>query len=108
MKKADGKGMGSIVDTSYLGLVSDQYLRDVVVSGLPGQGMPDFQHHGPKGGPMQAMTDAEITSVVAWLGSHRTPATTASTGANPSENTTQPQPKQSETKSGAAVSSVAQ
>jgi cytochrome c oxidase cbb3-type subunit 3/ubiquinol-cytochrome c reductase cytochrome c subunit len=95
-KKADGRGMGSIVDPSYLGLVSDQYLRDVVVSGLPGQGMPDFQHHGAKGAAPQAMTDAEITSVVAWLGSHRTAAKQA-------ENTTQPQnakpqPKQSETK----------
>jgi cytochrome c oxidase cbb3-type subunit 3/ubiquinol-cytochrome c reductase cytochrome c subunit len=92
-----GKGLGSIVDRSYLGLVSDQYLRDVVVSGLPGQGMPDFQHHGPKGGPVQAMTDTEITSVVAWLASHRTPATTASAQTAQPQNA-QSQPKQTETK----------
>jgi mono/diheme cytochrome c family protein len=72
-----GKGMGSIVDPSYLGLVSDQYLRNVIVGGMPG--MPDFAHHGAPGTTPHVMTDAEVTSVVAWLGSHRTGATQAQT-----------------------------
>jgi hypothetical protein len=59
--------------------------------------MPDFAHHGAPGTTPHVMTDAEVTSVVAWLGSHRT-------GAAQAQQTTQPQeahpqgPKQSETK----------
>lgn len=94
-RTADGHGMGSIVDPSYLALVSDQYLRSVIVGGMPG--MPDFAHHGGPGTTPHVMTDTEVTSVVAWLGSHRT-------GTAQAQQTTQPQeahpqgPKQSETK----------
>jgi mono/diheme cytochrome c family protein len=58
---------GSIVDPTYLSLIGDQGLRDIVVSGLPGEGMPDW--HGD--GSVKPMTDKEVTDVVAWLGSHR-------------------------------------
>jgi cytochrome c oxidase cbb3-type subunit 3/ubiquinol-cytochrome c reductase cytochrome c subunit len=96
-RTADGHGLGSIVDRSYLALVSDQYLRSVIVGGLPGQGMPDYLHHGAPGTAPHVMTDGDVSSVVAWLGSHRTEATQA-------QQTTQPQeahpegPKQTETK----------
>jgi cytochrome c oxidase cbb3-type subunit 3/ubiquinol-cytochrome c reductase cytochrome c subunit len=42
-------------------------LRDIVVAGLPGEGMPDWR--GDRSG--KPMTDKEVTDVVAWLGSHR-------------------------------------
>jgi mono/diheme cytochrome c family protein len=58
---------GSIVDPTYLSLISDRGLRDIVVAGLPGEGMPDWRGDG-SGKPM---TDKEVTDVVAWLGSHR-------------------------------------
>lgn len=58
---------GSIVDPTYLSLISDRGLRDIVVAGLPGEGMPDWSGDG-SGKPM---TDKEVTDVVAWLGSHR-------------------------------------
>lgn len=59
--------IGSIVDPTYLSLISNRGLRDIVVAGLPGEGMPDWRGDG-SGKPM---TDKEVTDVVAWLGSHR-------------------------------------
>jgi len=58
---------GSIVDSTFLSLVSDQGLRDIVVSGLPGEGMPDWRGDGTA----KPMTDKDVTDVVAWLTSHR-------------------------------------
>lgn len=70
---ADGTGTangvrGSIVDPTYLALISAQGLRDITVAGLPDAGMPDWR--GEAGG--HAMTDADVTNIVAWLRSHRT------------------------------------
>jgi mono/diheme cytochrome c family protein len=68
---ADGKGgtsRGSIVDPSYLALVSDQSLRSTVIAGRTDLGMPDFR--GGKGGtPLGA---AQLADVVAWLAAQRT------------------------------------
>ena len=52
-----------MVDTAYLRLVSDQYLRTVVIAGRPELGMPGFRDYVP-GKPM---TPDEISDVVAWL-----------------------------------------
>jgi mono/diheme cytochrome c family protein len=63
---ADGRGGprgGSIVDGSYLALVSDQALRTAVVCGRTDLGMPDWR--GAGGG--QPMSDQAIADVVAWL-----------------------------------------
>lgn len=54
---------GSIVDGSYLGLVSDQGLRTAVLVGRPALGMPDWRGDG-KDPPMTA---EEVADVVAWL-----------------------------------------
>jgi cytochrome c oxidase cbb3-type subunit 3/ubiquinol-cytochrome c reductase cytochrome c subunit len=67
---ASGEGnkeqhVGSIVDPAYLALISDQELRNIVIAGVPG--MPDWRSDTP-GHPM---ADAQITNIVAWLGSHR-------------------------------------
>jgi cytochrome c oxidase cbb3-type subunit 3/ubiquinol-cytochrome c reductase cytochrome c subunit len=73
---ADGTGarvrgtpVGSIVDPAYLALISNQGLRSIVLAGIPGQGMPDWRSDAG-----QAMTDQQITDIVAWLASHRTNA----------------------------------
>jgi mono/diheme cytochrome c family protein len=58
---------GSIVDPTYVSLISNQGLRDIVVSGLPGENMPDWR--GDVAG--KAMTDKEATDIVAWMTSHR-------------------------------------
>jgi mono/diheme cytochrome c family protein len=53
---------GSIVDPSYLALVSDQALRAAVICGRPDLGMPDWR--GERG---RAMNEQQISDVVAWL-----------------------------------------
>src|SRR5207253_4001485 len=66
----DGRGgsnASSIVDGSYLALVSDQELRTIVIAGRPEVGAPDWRGD-VKGRPMSAQ---EISDVVAWLSSHR-------------------------------------
>jgi mono/diheme cytochrome c family protein len=65
----DGKSgkVGSIVDGSYLALISDQSLRSITIAGRPAEGMPDWRTDGA-----QPMTDQQITDVVAWLASKRT------------------------------------
>ncbi len=64
-----GKGGSSIVNGSYLALVSDQFLRTNVIVGRPDLGAPDFRSD-VEGHPM---TDQEITDVVAWLTAQRPP-----------------------------------
>jgi cytochrome c oxidase cbb3-type subunit 3 len=58
---------GSIIDPAFLSLVSNQSLRTAVLTGRADRGMPDWRSHAP--GP--AMTDQEISDVVAWLSAHR-------------------------------------
>ena len=64
-----GKGDGSIVNGAYLALVSDQYLRTVVIAGRPELRAPDWRSD-VQGRPMTAQ---EITDVVAWLIAQRPP-----------------------------------
>jgi mono/diheme cytochrome c family protein len=66
----DGRGgpkASSIVDDSYLALVSDQHLRTLVITGRPELGAPDWRNNLP-GKPMSSQ---EISDVVAWLASQR-------------------------------------
>jgi mono/diheme cytochrome c family protein len=58
---------GSIVDPTYLALISDQGLRDIIVAGMPGEGMPDWR------GDVQGkpLSDQDVTNIVAWLESRR-------------------------------------
>jgi cytochrome c oxidase cbb3-type subunit III len=60
---------GSILDGSFLGLVSEQMIRTTIIAGRPDIGHPDWRGLIP-GRPM---TDAEVTDVAAWLIS-QTPA----------------------------------
>lgn len=66
---AEGSGgrAGSIVDGSYLALVSNQDLRLSVILGRPARGAPDWRGDVP-GRPM---TEQEISDVVAWLDAQR-------------------------------------
>jgi cytochrome c oxidase cbb3-type subunit 3 len=64
-----GKGGSSIVDGAYLALVSDQYLRTVVIAGRPEFGAPDWRSDVPA----RPMSAQEITDVVAWLTAQRSP-----------------------------------
>ncbi len=67
---AEGRGgdqAGSIVDGSYLALVSDQGLRTTVIVGRRELGAPDWRHNAPG----KVMSDEDITDVVSWLISQR-------------------------------------
>jgi cytochrome c oxidase cbb3-type subunit 3 len=66
----DGRGgpKGSaITNDSFLALVSDQGLRTIVIAGRPELGAPDWR--GNVRG--KAMSDQEVTDVVAWLVARR-------------------------------------
>ena len=58
---------GSITDPDFLALLSDQALRTVIVAGRPDIGQPDWKSYLPQ----QAMSDQQVTDVVAWLASQR-------------------------------------
>jgi cytochrome c oxidase cbb3-type subunit 3 len=62
-----GQKGSSIVDGSFLALVSDQELRTIVIAGRPELGAPDWRSDVP-GRPMSAQ---EVSDVVAWLSSQR-------------------------------------
>jgi cytochrome c oxidase cbb3-type subunit 3 len=65
------RGASSIVDGSYLALVSDQGLRTMVIVGRPDLGAPDWR--GNVRG--KAMAFRDISDVIAWLSAQR-PVTT--------------------------------
>jgi mono/diheme cytochrome c family protein len=86
----EGKGTaksGSIVDGSYLALVSDQSLRSTVIAGRPELGQPDWRNYVP-GHPMTA---AEVTDVVAWLSAQRTKTPGQPYAANQESQTNSPE-----------------
>ena len=62
-----GSHASSIVDGSYLSLVSDQHLRTTVIVGMPGLGAPDWRGDVP-GKPMSGQ---DVSDVVAWLAAQR-------------------------------------
>ena len=62
-----GPKAGSVVDGSFLGLVTDQSLRTTVIAGRPDIGHPDWRGDG-KGAPL---TSQQVSDVVAWLASQR-------------------------------------
>jgi mono/diheme cytochrome c family protein len=62
-----GKGkLGSIVDPSYLALISDQNLRSITIAGRPDEAMPDWRTDAA-----QPMTDQRVTDILAWLATKR-------------------------------------
>ena len=67
---AEGRGgskASSIVDGSYLALVSDQQLRTIVIAGRPELGAPDWRRD-VVGHPI---SEQSISDVVAWLSAQR-------------------------------------
>jgi mono/diheme cytochrome c family protein len=57
----------SIVDPAFLSLVSDQGLRTAVIAGRPDLGAPDWRSDLSG----RAMSDQEVTDIVAWLSQQR-------------------------------------
>ena len=63
-----GTKASSIVDPSYLAMVSDQNLRTTIIAGRPEIGAPDWR--GDVAG--KPLSPDDVSDVVAWLASHRT------------------------------------
>jgi cytochrome c oxidase cbb3-type subunit 3 len=70
-------GDPSILNPSFLALVSDQYLRTIVIVGRPELNAPDFRGNLPG----HVMSDQEITDVVAWMSSQRNSISSSQVGA---------------------------
>jgi cytochrome c oxidase cbb3-type subunit 3/ubiquinol-cytochrome c reductase cytochrome c subunit len=68
-KAPNGEHLGSLVDPAYLALISDQGLRSIILAGRTEQGTHDWRSYSPG----HSMSDQEITDVIAWLTSHRSP-----------------------------------
>ena len=68
-----GSSPDSIVDPTYLALVSNQSLRSLIVAGRPDEGVPDWRSY-ISGSGARALTAQEIDNLVAWLAAHRSPA----------------------------------
>jgi mono/diheme cytochrome c family protein len=65
---------GSVLDRSFLSLISDQSLRTSVIAGRSDRGMPDFRKHSP---PLAAQ---DVSDLVAWLSASRGPEIVSQTG----------------------------
>ncbi len=83
-------GDPSILNPSFLALVSDQYLRTIVIVGRPELNAPDFRgnlpanlmsNHELADVSRRAMSDQEITDVVAWMSSQRNSISSPQVGA---------------------------
>lgn len=57
----------NIANPTYLALVSDRMLRTLIVAGRPDIGQPDWRGDVPG----RALTDQDVTDLVAWLASRR-------------------------------------
>jgi cytochrome c oxidase cbb3-type subunit III len=62
-----GQKASSIVDGSFLALLSDQELRTIVIVGRPELGAPDWRNDVPG----KSMSAREVSDVVAWLAAQR-------------------------------------
>ena len=82
VKLAREEKPAQLVNPDYLHLVSDQYLRSVIIAGRPELGMPNYQEF-VKDHPMSS---EEIADVVAWLASHRLTAEEANAAVSPTAN----------------------
>jgi mono/diheme cytochrome c family protein len=64
---ARARSAGSVIDESFLALTSDQALRTAVITGRPDEGAPSWRECQSG----QAMSEQDISDVVAWMASHR-------------------------------------
>jgi cytochrome c oxidase cbb3-type subunit III len=64
-----GPGAGSIVDPTYLALVSDQSIRTTVIAGRSDLSKPDWRNYVPG----QPLTPQDVSDLVAWIVGHRKP-----------------------------------
>jgi mono/diheme cytochrome c family protein len=91
---ANGEGgdAGPLHKASFLALVSRQLLRRTVITGRPDLGMPDYRKLGELRPQGQPLSDDEITDIVTYVESWRTPAVPESGSTTTTEPTTRSEP----------------
>ena len=71
----DGRGSrgmaGAINDPAFLGLISDQALRRLAITGRPDRGMPDFRTRSDRPKEFEPLTSADIDNLVGLLAEWR-------------------------------------
>jgi cytochrome c oxidase cbb3-type subunit 3/ubiquinol-cytochrome c reductase cytochrome c subunit len=73
-KSPHGESLGSLVDPSYLALITDQGLRSIILAGQTEQDAHDWRAYSASPGAPAIpipMSDQQVADVVAWLTSHR-------------------------------------
>jgi len=65
---------GEITSPIYLALVSDQYLRTIVIAGSPDIGQPDWRHDSEGGKPATPLSAQDVDDIVTYLASLRNAA----------------------------------
>ena len=76
---ADGAGgtvAGSVVDSSFLALASEQALRSAIICGRLDLGMPDYRGQingqtAPQRADLAPLNDQQVSDITSWLLSHR-------------------------------------
>lgn len=75
----------TIVDRSYLALVSDQGLRSLILGGRPDEHVPDWRSYITSPAP-RALTSQDVDDLVAWLAEHRDQAAGEQMQTRPNNN----------------------
>jgi mono/diheme cytochrome c family protein len=63
-----------VTSPAYLTLVGDQALRTIIIAGRSDIGQPDWAHDNPRGAPGASLSAQDVTDIVTYLGSLRSPA----------------------------------
>lgn len=83
VRKHAGAAPFSIVDANYLALISNQGLRSIVTAGHPDPQTPDWRTY--IAGTTHPLSPQQISDVVAWILSHRSPESQHATANAPTE-----------------------
>jgi cytochrome c oxidase cbb3-type subunit 3 len=71
-EKGEGMdGVGALADPAFLGLLSNQALRRLIITGRPDLGMPDFAEPTGRRPDFQPLSSDEIDDLVAFVGTWR-------------------------------------
>ena len=77
-----------ITGPAYLALVGDQALRSIIIAGRPDIGQPDWSHLGAGGKAAPPLSAQDVSDIVAYLASLRSPMPAQKASSTPMQPTT--------------------